>query len=109
MADKAADSAPGRPAETASADQRLKLHSSYGQAVMWSKGFGSEETKAEMRHHSAQRFDCDRGPRRERLGQAIFPQRDGNSFNIHLYPMTHAGRPRRNCLSVENGEPTMVS
>jgi predicted ATPase len=45
MADKTGESAPRRSAETATADQRLKLQTSYGRAVMWSKGFGSEETK----------------------------------------------------------------
>ena len=47
MADKAAEGAPrpGTPA-TASVGQRLKLQTSYGQALMWSKGYASEETKA---------------------------------------------------------------
>jgi hypothetical protein len=31
---------------TASRQRRLKLQASYGQAVMWSKGFGADETKA---------------------------------------------------------------
>jgi predicted ATPase/class 3 adenylate cyclase len=48
MADKAADGAPRAVAATAGAapSRRLKLQTSYSQAVMWSKGFGAEETKA---------------------------------------------------------------
>ena len=46
MADKANSrltphTAPG----AAAADQRLKLQTSYGQAMLWSRGFGAEETK----------------------------------------------------------------
>jgi tetratricopeptide (TPR) repeat protein len=40
---------PGQPrdaAATGTASQRLKLQTSYGQAVMWSKGFVAGETKA---------------------------------------------------------------
>jgi class 3 adenylate cyclase/tetratricopeptide (TPR) repeat protein len=40
MADKAAEVAP-----TATASARLKLQTNFGRAVMWSKGFGSEETQ----------------------------------------------------------------
>ena len=40
MADKASESAPR------AANRRLKLQASLGQAVMWGKGFGSEESKA---------------------------------------------------------------
>ena len=47
MADKAAGSASERGAKDAPASgQRLKLQTDYGQAVMWSKGFAAEETKA---------------------------------------------------------------
>ena len=35
-----------RPHEAAAGSQRLKLQTTYGQAVMWSKGFAAEETKA---------------------------------------------------------------
>jgi class 3 adenylate cyclase/predicted ATPase len=45
MADNAGEGAP-RAAATASVGQRLKLQTSYGQALMWSKGYASEETKA---------------------------------------------------------------
>ena len=47
MADKAAgaDSAPAAGDEAAS-HRRMKLQTDYGQAVMWSKGFAAEETKA---------------------------------------------------------------
>ncbi len=44
MADEAAEGAPR--VATSTAGQRLKLQTSYGQAVMWSKGFGADETKA---------------------------------------------------------------
>ena len=37
---------PRDAAATASASQRLKLQTSYGQAVLWSKGFAANETKA---------------------------------------------------------------
>ena len=43
MADKAAGAAANAPAP---ADQRLKLQTSYGQAMGYSKGFAAEETKA---------------------------------------------------------------
>ena len=46
MADKAAGAAPRRAEHAAAASQRLKLQTDYGQAVMWSKGFAAEETKA---------------------------------------------------------------
>ena len=47
MADKAAGAAL-KPAagDAAVSSQRLKLQTDYGQAVMWSKGFAAEETKA---------------------------------------------------------------
>jgi class 3 adenylate cyclase/predicted ATPase len=41
MADKAAEGAP-----TATMSGRLKLQTNFGRAVMWSKGFASEETQA---------------------------------------------------------------
>ena len=44
MADKAGEGAPA--SVPAAGGQRLKLQTSYGQAVMWSKGFGAAETKA---------------------------------------------------------------
>jgi predicted ATPase len=43
MADKAGGAAPA-----ASPSQRLKLQTSYGQALMWSKGYAAEETKAAL-------------------------------------------------------------
>jgi class 3 adenylate cyclase/predicted ATPase len=48
MADKAEeDVTRGATAlATASAGQRLKLQTTYGQALMWSKGFGAAETRA---------------------------------------------------------------
>jgi predicted ATPase len=48
MADKAGEGAPRAAATpaTASVGQRLKLQTSYGQALMWSKGYASEEAKA---------------------------------------------------------------
>ena len=45
MADKSGDAAPRPGAEAGSASQRVKLQTSYGQALLWSKGFGAEETK----------------------------------------------------------------
>ena len=45
MADKTGEAAPRSAAVTAWASQRLKLQTSYGQAIMWSKGFGAEEAK----------------------------------------------------------------
>ena len=48
MADKAgADSAPA-VGDEATSHQRMKLHSDYSQAMMWSKGFAAEETKAAL-------------------------------------------------------------
>ena len=48
MADKGVEGAPPAAATpaTASVGQRLKLQTSYGQALMWSKGYASVETKA---------------------------------------------------------------
>ena len=47
MADKAAAAASRRGAEdAATSSQRMKLQTDYGQAMMWSKGFAAEETKA---------------------------------------------------------------
>jgi predicted ATPase len=46
MADKAGEGAPRATGGTVPASQRLRLQTSLGQAVMWSKGFGSEESKA---------------------------------------------------------------
>jgi tetratricopeptide (TPR) repeat protein len=45
MADSTAAGARGAEAATPSS-QRLKLQTDYGQALMWSKGFSSEETRA---------------------------------------------------------------
>src|SRR6202453_4017665 len=45
LSDNAGGAATRRDA-AAPASQRLKLQTSYGQAVMWSKGFAAEETKA---------------------------------------------------------------
>ena len=48
MADKAGDDPISRQrvAGATASSQRLKLQTDYGQAVMWSRGFASEETKA---------------------------------------------------------------
>jgi class 3 adenylate cyclase/tetratricopeptide (TPR) repeat protein len=47
MADKSAAATSRQGAgDTAASSQRLKLQTDYGQAVMWSKGFAAEETKA---------------------------------------------------------------
>jgi class 3 adenylate cyclase/predicted ATPase len=48
MADKVGETAPRVAAATAPASpgQRLKLQTSYGQALIWAKGFGADETKA---------------------------------------------------------------
>src|SRR5271167_4047995 len=49
LSDKAGGAArPRDVAASASASQRLKLQTSYGQAVMWGKGFAAEETKAAL-------------------------------------------------------------
>ena len=50
MADKAEQAAPRAAAATApatsSTSQRLKLQTSYGQALLWSKGYADKEAKA---------------------------------------------------------------
>jgi hypothetical protein len=48
MADKAGDGAPRAAPAVASAGQRLKLQTDYGQALLWSRGFGSEEAKVAL-------------------------------------------------------------
>jgi predicted ATPase len=46
MADKAGEAKPRAATATARTNQRLKLQTSYGQALLWSRGFAAEETKA---------------------------------------------------------------
>jgi class 3 adenylate cyclase len=46
IADKAAESTQGADSLASSAGRRVKLQTSLGQALMWGKGFGSEESKA---------------------------------------------------------------
>ena len=46
MADKAGDGAPRATAATASAGQRLKLQTSYGEALTWGRGYAAPETAA---------------------------------------------------------------
>jgi predicted ATPase len=46
MADKGEGAAAPGATGTAVSSERLKLQSDYGEAVMWSKGFAAEETKA---------------------------------------------------------------
>jgi predicted ATPase len=46
MADEAVEGAPRAAAGTTSASQRLRLQTGYGQALLWSKGFAADETKA---------------------------------------------------------------
>jgi len=46
MADKAGDGAPRAAAATAPTGERLKLQTAYGRAVMLSRGFGAQESKA---------------------------------------------------------------
>ena len=46
MADKAGESTPRADSLASSASRRVKLQTSLGQALMWGKGFGSEESKA---------------------------------------------------------------
>ena len=46
MADKASGDEAAGAADTTASSQRLKLHTNYGQAMMWSKGFAAEETTA---------------------------------------------------------------
>ena len=54
MADKSGTaSTPREAASTTTESQRLKLQTSLGRAVMWSRGFGSDETKAAFERTSA--------------------------------------------------------
>ena len=46
MADKAGGGSQPGSKDAEAASQRLRLQTDYGQAVMWSKGFAAEETKA---------------------------------------------------------------
>jgi hypothetical protein len=46
MADKAGEGTSAAPTASASATQRLKLQTDLGKALMWSRGFGAEESKA---------------------------------------------------------------
>jgi class 3 adenylate cyclase/predicted ATPase len=74
MADKSAvTGSPREVREAVSSSQRLKLQTDYGQAMMWSKGFAAEETKAayarvaesaESTHDFSVRFAAIYGPMR---------------------------------------------
>ena len=46
MADKAGEGRSAAATASASANQRLKLQTDLGKALMWSRGFGAEESKA---------------------------------------------------------------
>src|SRR4029077_16240740 len=46
MANKTAESAPRAPVAPLSADQRLKLQTNYGRALIWGKGYAAPETAA---------------------------------------------------------------
>ena len=46
MADKAGAASRRGAEDVATSSQRMKLQSDYSQAMMWSKGFAAEETKA---------------------------------------------------------------
>jgi tetratricopeptide (TPR) repeat protein len=46
MADKTGEGAPAAATASASANRRLKLQTDLGTALMWSRGFGAEESKA---------------------------------------------------------------
>ena len=46
MADKAAATSPNRSRDATASNQRLKLQANYSEAMMWSKGYAAEETKA---------------------------------------------------------------
>jgi len=48
IADRAGDGAPRAAPAIASAGQRLKLQTDYGQALLWSRGFSSEEAKVAL-------------------------------------------------------------
>ena len=48
MADRAGDGAPGRQPAAGAGGQRLKLQTSYGQAMMWSRGFGSRGNQGRL-------------------------------------------------------------
>ncbi len=73
MADRAAGAASG--GETRATSQRVKLHTDYGQAVMWSKGFAAEETKAAFAR--VQELATGGGKSRERFS-AYYAQCVGN-------------------------------
>ena len=53
MADKAAEPAAAATISKAEARQRVKLHTDYAQAVLWSKGYAADETKAAFERTSA--------------------------------------------------------
>ena len=53
MADKTGESAPRAAATTTSTTERLKLQTSYGQAIMLSRGFSAPENQGGLRTRSA--------------------------------------------------------
>ena len=53
MADQAAEPAAGAAISKAEASQRVKLQNDYAQAVLWSKGYAADETKAAFERTSA--------------------------------------------------------
>ena len=46
MADKASEGSSAASIASASTNQRLKLQTDLGKAIMWSRGFGANESKA---------------------------------------------------------------
>ena len=64
MADKTGDGASRTAATPAAGSQRLKLQTSYGQAMMWSKGYAAEETKAAFRRAQEIGADVDKSDER---------------------------------------------
>ena len=64
MADKTGDGASRTAATPAAGSQRLKLQTSYGQAMMWSKGYAAEETKAAFRRAQELGADVDKSDER---------------------------------------------
>ena len=53
MADQAAEPAASAAISKAEASERVKLQSGYAQAVLWSKGYAADETKAAVERTSA--------------------------------------------------------
>jgi len=91
---------------SAARQRRLKLQTSYSQAVMWSKGFGAEETKAAFAH--ARKLADKVGPARERYA-ALYGQWANNFMRGEFGPAAQAAETILHAADNEGRKPEAVT